>query len=247
MDKPDLEKDNMISEHILRTHKLAFGDGSSAGDVGGGRGVSDANLASDHAGLESMTLTQRLRRLVSGVHAGERLSENFLPRYIDYARRNVHPRVTVAAAKKLQKLYLTMRSQAKLGNSIPVTTRHLESLIRLSQARARMELRDIVTGEDAQDVIDLLHESLLDAFTNEVGEVEVGRKGGVVKQIKALVKALTQQARIRNNNVFHQDQIAEACATLRLEKDPADLIETMHTECYLLKKGGRLWQLNTSD
>ena len=134
-----------------------------------------------------------------------------------------------------------------MGNSIPVTTRHLESLIRLSQARARMELRDVVTAEDAQDVIDLLHESLLDAFTNEAGEVEVGRKGGVVKQIKSLVKTLTQQARLRNNNVFHQEQIAEACALLRLEKDPMDLIETMHTECYLLKKGGRLWQLNTSD
>ena len=26
MDKPDLEKDNMISEHILRTHQLAFGE-----------------------------------------------------------------------------------------------------------------------------------------------------------------------------------------------------------------------------
>ena len=140
-----------------------------------------------------------------------------------------------------------MRSQAKLGNSIPVTTRHLESLIRLSQARARLELRDIVTEEDAQDVIDLLHESLLDAFTNEAGEVEVGRRGGVVRQIKALVKVLTQQARMRNSNIFHYEHIAEACSALRLEKDPRDLIETMHTECYLLKKGGRLWQLNTSD
>ena len=242
MDKPDLEKDNMISEHILRTHKLAAGGGGGGGGAGSGTGA-----VSEHGDLEDMTLGQRIRRVVSNVHSGAHLSENTLRRYIDYARRNVHPRVTVAAAKKLQKLYLTMRAQAKLGNSIPVTTRHLESLIRLSQARARMELRDVVTAEDAQDVIDLLHESLLDAFTNEAGEVEVGRKGGVVKQIKSLVKTLTQQARLRNNNVFHQEQIAEACALLRLEKDPMDLIETMHTECYLLKKGGRLWQLNTSD
>ena len=36
-----------------------------------------------------------------------------------------------------------MRAQSSLGKSIPVTTRHLESLIRLSQARARLELRQV--------------------------------------------------------------------------------------------------------
>ena len=52
----------------------------------------------------------------------------------------------------LQRQYLAMRSQSYLGQpsgtkggSIPVTTRNLESLIRLSQARAKMELRDFVS------------------------------------------------------------------------------------------------------
>jgi DNA replicative helicase MCM subunit Mcm2 (Cdc46/Mcm family) len=61
--------------------------------------------------------------------------------------RYCHPRLTPAAAKVLQKHYLTMRSSVASANddSIPVTTRHLESLIRLSQARARMELREEVS------------------------------------------------------------------------------------------------------
>ena len=54
----------------------------------------------------------------------------------------------------LQRQYLAMRSQsyftqpssAKGGGSIPVTTRNLESLIRLAQARAKMELREHVTN-----------------------------------------------------------------------------------------------------
>src|SRR3546814_2977728 len=33
------------------------------------------------------------------------------------------------------KLYLTMRAEASAGQSIPVTTRHLESLVRLAQVR----------------------------------------------------------------------------------------------------------------
>ena len=40
-----------------------------------------------------------------------------------------------------------MRAQSTLGNSIPVTTRHLESLIRLSQARARLELREVACSD----------------------------------------------------------------------------------------------------
>ena len=45
--------------------------------------------------------------------------------------------------------------------------------------------------------------------------------------------------------VFRTDEIAEICAVLRLEKGPEALIETMNMETYLLKKGPRLWELNT--
>ena len=50
---------------------------------------------------------------------------------------------TLIVLQVLQRLYLTMRAESSLGNSIPVTTRHLESLIRLSQARARLDLRQV--------------------------------------------------------------------------------------------------------
>jgi DNA replicative helicase MCM subunit Mcm2 (Cdc46/Mcm family) len=40
---------------------------------------------------------------------------------------------------------LQLRSENTLGAAYPVTARVLENLIRLSQARARMELRDVVS------------------------------------------------------------------------------------------------------
>ncbi len=62
---------------------------------------------------------------------------------------------------------------------MPVTTRHLESLIRLSQARARLELRDEVLESDAQDVVMLLQESLIDIFTAQNGEIiDCTKRGG---------------------------------------------------------------------
>jgi DNA helicase MCM8 len=140
-----------------------------------------------------------------------------------------------------------MRSQSSLGDSIPVTTRHLESLIRLAQARARAELRNEVTEEDANDVVLLLQESLLDAFTNEMGAIDIGRKGGMslAKQVKALVKYLSQESKLRGNAVFSKKEIEEAVFKLRFEKahDVEALIDVMHTECYILLKGPKLYQI----
>ena len=72
------------------------------------------------------------------------LSPEQMKRYIEYAKVYCHPMLTPEAAKVLQKQYLLMRSQASLGKSLPVTMRNLESLIRLAQARARVELREQV-------------------------------------------------------------------------------------------------------
>ena len=105
-----------------------------------------------------LTLAQRLRRNVQSAiyhtqgldlgagegHHGDLLSVELMRRYIEYAKLYVQPVLTPAAAKVLQRLYLTMRAQASAGQSIPVTTRHLESLIRLAQARARIDLREEV-------------------------------------------------------------------------------------------------------
>jgi DNA replicative helicase MCM subunit Mcm2 (Cdc46/Mcm family) len=58
------------------------------------------------------------------------LSIELMRRYIEYAKQYIHPTLSIAAAKVLQLQYLSMRAQSALGRSTPVTTRHLESLIR---------------------------------------------------------------------------------------------------------------------
>ncbi len=104
------------------------------------------------------TLAQRLRHQIdacvrqfgssmntNGNRRSGVISVELMRRYIEYAKRYVEPTLSPGAAKVLQRLYLTMRAQASSGQSIPVTTRHLESLIRLAQARARVDLREEVT------------------------------------------------------------------------------------------------------
>lgn len=56
-----------------------------------------------------------------------------LRKYISYARQYVHPTLSPEAAQTIQEFYLSLRSQAHTADSTPITTRQLESLIRLTE------------------------------------------------------------------------------------------------------------------
>lgn len=160
LDRPDESHDRLISEHIMQAHgpgaHHSQRQGQSSGDHPNKRARS--NLGDPVGGSDStadVTLAQRLRRQIAtcveqlgmnvgGQRRGGVITVELMRRYIEYAKRYVQPALSPGAAKVLQRLYLTMRAQASSGQSIPVTTRHLESLIRLAQARARVDLREEV-------------------------------------------------------------------------------------------------------
>jgi DNA helicase MCM8 len=96
--------------------------------------------------------------------------------------------------------------------------------------------------------VQLLQESLLDVYTSENGIIDAGRKGGIslAKQVKALVSAMNRESNLRGSNMFSRQEIAALCQRLALDKDVDSLIDVMRTECYLLLKGPRLFQLQTA-
>jgi hypothetical protein len=59
----------------------------------------------------------------------------------------------------VQNFYLSLRSSScgGISGSLPITARQLESLVRLAEARARVELRETVTADDAQVRNDTSH------------------------------------------------------------------------------------------
>lgn len=84
-------------------------------------------------------------------------------------------RLTVEAARVLQQFYLTLRDKYRSAESAPVTTRQLESMVRLSEARARAELREEVTKTDAENVIELMQYSLFESLEDELGNLDFCR------------------------------------------------------------------------
>ena len=134
------------------------------------------------------------------------------------------------------------------GDSVPITTRQLESLIRIAEARARLELRVEVTAGDAHDAIEVVKDTIFfDEIASLMGGAAAPTRGRGFAQRALLqarhhryVKALNEEAESRGEPHFTTDEL-EACFERTGEQNPrasfADLIEQLNLENYILKKG----------
>ncbi|KAE8704586.1 putative DNA helicase MCM8 [Hibiscus syriacus] len=108
------------------------------------------------------------------------------------------------AAEILQNFYLQLRDRSTSGDDTPITARQLESLVRLAQARAQVELREEITAQDAKDAVEIMKESLYDKYVDEHGFVDFGRSGGMnqQKEAKRFLSALNKQSELQQKDCF---------------------------------------------
>jgi len=84
-----------------------------------------------------------------------------LRKYISYAK-NIKPQLSEPALQRLKDFYLEMRLAGGESEASPIaiTARQLESLVRISEARARVALRKEIQAEDAEAAITIMKRSL---------------------------------------------------------------------------------------
>lgn len=122
---------------------------------------------------ERLPILQRLQAGVMQIRPEELATASSLRKYVAFARRYCSPQLLPDAAIEIKKHYLSVRLKFKDTESTPITTRQLEALIRLSEARAKIELSPYVTVKHVQDVIDLLSESINGiAQTDDIGNLD---------------------------------------------------------------------------
>lgn len=90
----------------------------------------------------------------------EILPQDLLKKYITYAKLNVFPRLHDSDMDKLTHVYAELRRESSHGQGVPIAVRHIESMIRMSEAHAKMHLRQHVIQED----VDMAIRVLLDSF-----------------------------------------------------------------------------------
>ncbi len=135
-DKPNLENDKKLANHILKIHKE--------------------------------------------ISIPFEIDPGILRKYIAYARKHVHPKLTEGAMKVLQEFYVGMRGGAEDEDSpVPITARQLEALVRLSEAHARIRLADEVKVEDAEKAIQLQQKCLRQVGLDpETGKIDIDKVEG---------------------------------------------------------------------
>lgn len=157
--------------------------------------------------LLSMYLDDKPQSAAGGM---EILPIEFLTSYISYARTNCQPRISPEASTELVNAYVEMR---KLGEDvraaerrITATTRQLESMIRLSEAHAKMRLSETVTADDVKEAVRLIKSALKQAATDSrTGLIDMSlltegtsaserrRKADLKTAVLALLDEMTRQ------------------------------------------------------
>ncbi|XP_039007841.1 probable DNA helicase MCM8 [Hibiscus syriacus] len=183
LDKPDELLDKRLSEHIMSLH-AGYGERSPA--------VKKPRIAKASKIVETISMSVKECSLVSRLRLDPKKDADFVPlpgalirKYIAYVGTYVFPRMSKPAAEILQKFYLQLRDRSTSGDGTPITARQLESLVRLAQARARVELREETTAQDAKDAVEIMKELLYDKYVDEHGFVDFGRSGGMSQQKEA--------------------------------------------------------------
>merc|ERR1719481_52359 len=144
-------------------------------------------------------------------------SMDILRDYIKYAKQTFSPVLSDSAGQQLIENYVEMRKIGAGRGQITAYPRQLESLIRLSEAHARMRFSKTVELEDVEEAARLHREALkqsstdpltgrIDASILATGQSSSGRKRRVevMTALKALLRKKTKQASINIDTLLKE-------------------------------------------
>jgi len=215
-DDADLDQDQLISGNIMDLYRRESNDArKNRQNEGPNKRQKKANDNTD-ASLNSFDIKRRLPWVAQ---TQKPLPADLLKDYITYAREYCKPKLTQDAATVLKNYFMTLRYPENgtcRNDSVPITTRQLEALIRLSQARAKACLRDFVLKEDAEDVVELMRDSVDQIHRDSSGNLDPTR-GGVVGKSKRKKKKIFMDALRQTNQIqFSKDDFYRVSAKLEL-------------------------------
>ncbi|KAK9891070.1 hypothetical protein WA026_013395 [Henosepilachna vigintioctopunctata] len=240
LDNPDEEVDMMLSKHILGMHS-GFTNASMHNTT-----VTSTQISPNEQSLRSRLQIQQNETI-------DFLPHNLFRKYIAYAQKYVNPNISDGAKDVIKEFYLNLRKKFRTGETTPVTTRQLQSLIRLTQARAKLELREEATVEDAQDVVEVMKRSMSDIFTDEAGILDRTRSQnstGMSNRNKALrlLNGLQKESKNTSKSIFTFKEIQALGEKLDIPSEKFhNIVQTLNIQGYLLYKGSQNYQLLSAE
>lgn len=148
LDDPDPSKDAAIADKVLANHRYM------------GKAPGDDMDDGDEQEREETPVYQKYDKLLHGTKKKKGkpdiLTNDFLRKYIKFARSEYEPILTEEAADFIGTCYANIRSRAMNERALPITPRALETLIRLSSAHAKCRLSKKVTKVDVEAIMEIM-------------------------------------------------------------------------------------------
>jgi len=144
-DEADPVQDESLADHVICSHRRSHPE----------------------ATVEDKQVKPKLALKASHIQP---IDQDLLQKYIVYCRQRVFPKVTDIDQDKLARFYAEIRDVASKSGGAPMTARHIESIIRLAEANARIELRQHVNDKDLDNAIGLMLESFIQSQKHQVAE-----------------------------------------------------------------------------
>ena len=252
----------MLTEHILSLH--ASSKSKASGQSSNWKGTQTSEP-------QEKSLKSRLR--LDNEAEVDLLPTPLLRKYIAYAREYVNPTLDEDARQEVENFYLELRRSHYANDSTPVTPRQLESLARLTQARAKAELREVATRHDALDVIELVRASFDDVIRDQCGALDFTRslngsgmssRNEVINKLsqrypakwpseksfsfskgKKFIEALQMQAKSTGTITFSWDELKAVADRLGVGKNKSfsSFVDNLNHHCLLISVGNKRYKL----
>ena len=151
-------------------------------------------MANHLVSLYSTTREERGQTQKS-VEKKDRITKDFVAQYVSYARKCCTPKIPDETVKELVAAYSSMRDAGASKNTITATPRQLESMIRLSEALAKMELCERVEKRHVEEAHRLILVAMRQSATNPMtGEIDMDLiTTGVSTTAKEKVRDICEQ------------------------------------------------------
>ncbi|EME81047.1 uncharacterized protein MYCFIDRAFT_189328 [Pseudocercospora fijiensis CIRAD86] len=186
-DTVDPAEDERLASFVVNSHGRAHP-------------VMNSSLGAEAETQEGMDLDGE----APGTRPKTEIPQELLRKYILYAREHCRPKLYQIDQDKIARLFADMRRESLATGAYPITVRHLESILRISESFAKMRLSEYCNSTDIDRAIAVA----VDSF---VGSQKVSCK-------KALARAFAKYTLNRPGAVSnsHRRGVAEFCMAIPL-------------------------------
>lgn len=153
-------------------------------------------------------------------------SQEILKKYIEYARLSVNPVLSKIAREKIKEYYLELRKEKN------VSIRNLESLIRLTESCAKLELKTIASAAHASFAISLYRK----VFIKE-GKV----KGEKKENIEEILRRFIEE---EGTSLIKKEELMELIKKSKMKRAEHEVLELLNSEGMVIKKEKGLYKIN---